>query len=274
MALSRMCFGISRAIFPARRGVSFALLTITIPCAAGVAWRASRVFLAYVNAGARGFRSFSRPAGPSMGGSPDALFVPPKSSSLLTLGRGAGCGPLFFEGHIMTLQQMDWGVILDAAQAGRLPNLLTWCFPERVAGVMGGRGMAYVATPYSREACDGDGLWNFQKSRDCARLAALEVDALRVAGVSGVSPIVMAHAMVEFTGAHQAIGHGGAIGFAPRIDPLDAAMWLRWCMPVLSAASCLVVPDLPGWDRSLGIKAEVMAAIDHGKPVFLYAGAK
>lgn len=174
----------------------------------------------------------------------------------------------------MTLHRMDWGVILDAARAGRLPNVLTRCFPEQVAVMMGGRGMAYVATPYSRESCDGDGLWDFQKSLACARLAALELDALRMAGVSGVSPIVQAHAMVEFTGGYQAVGHGGGVVFVPRIDPLDAAMWQRWCMPILAAASCVVVPDLPGWDRSLGVKFEVMAAIDQGKPVFLYAGAK
>lgn len=100
MAHTRMNFGISRVGFPARRGVGYACLITTITCAAGFAWRASRDFLAYLNAGARGIWSFSRPAGSSTGGSPDALFVPPKTSSLLTLGRGAGCGPLFSKGMI------------------------------------------------------------------------------------------------------------------------------------------------------------------------------
>lgn len=166
---------------------------------------------------------------------------------------------------------MDWGPIVDGAAKGQLQGISVGYFAEKVAWAMGCKGQAYVATPYSRESVDGSGLWSFEASLRCARLAALELDALRVAGMSGVSPIVMAHAMVEFTGQRQSIGHGGSVGFVPRIDPLDDKMWMRWCHPIVAASACVVVPDLPGWDRSAGIKAEVRAAIEAGKPVFLYA---
>ena len=34
----------------------------------------------------------------------------------------------------------------------------------------------------------------------------------------------------------------------------------------------VVVPEIDGWDRSDGIKAEVDFAIDRGLPVFIYGG--
>lgn len=174
----------------------------------------------------------------------------------------------------MSLAKIEWGALINAALSGQAGRVLARAFPEMVAGVMGGQGVAYVATPYSRVAVDRDGLWSFEGSLRCARLASAELNALRIAGVSAISPIVMAHGMIESAGQFQGVGHSGGVQFVPRIDPLDDAMWMRWCMPLISAATCIVVPDLPGWDRSVGIEAEARAAINLGKPVFLYAGAR
>jgi hypothetical protein len=166
---------------------------------------------------------------------------------------------------------MDWQLVLDAAQAGRLANVLVGSNPAAVARVLGGAGFVYVATPYSREAVDDAGLWDYYRSIRLDYVAARAVNDLRVAGVSAISPIVESHMMVAATGRHQALGHTGAVAFVPAINPMDGAAWLRWCLPIVAAASAVVVPDLPGWDKSAGIKAEVRAAIDQRKPVFIYA---
>lgn len=171
------------------------------------------------------------------------------------------------------IERMPWGAVLSMANAGQLPGVLVHSTPERVAHVLGGKGVAYVATPYSREAVDGNGLWSFECSGRAAHLAAIELNQLRLAGVSAISPIVQAHAMIGATGFKQAIGESGAVAFVPRIDPLDAALWMRWCRPLIAASSCMVVPELPGWERSSGIRAEFITAINQGKPVFFYAGA-
>ena len=168
-------------------------------------------------------------------------------------------------------ERMDWGPVLAEARVGRLPNVVVGADAAAVARVLGGVGFAYVATPYSREAVNDLGHWDYLLSGRLARKAARVVNDLRVAGVSAISPIVESHMMVAATGSHQALGHTQAVAFVPSVDPMDAGAWLRWCMPIVGAAAAVVVRDLAGWDRSAGIKAEVRAAIELRKPVFIYA---
>jgi hypothetical protein len=71
-----------------------------------------------------------------------------------------------------------------------------------------------------------------------------------------VSPVVLSMAMV-------AEDLGGSL------DPLDEDFWNRWCLPLLHSAGCIVVPPVPGWDRSRGVWGECCYALRHGLPVWL-----
>jgi Domain of unknown function (DUF1937) len=143
--------------------------------------------------------------------------------------------------------------------------------PATIARGWGGRQPVYLATPYSREVVGADGVWEYARSVEVARGAALASAALMAAGVTAVSPIVLSAAMVHATCRFEA---RRSAHFAGTIDPLDHARWMAWCMPLLRSCGAVVVPDLPGWDRSLGIWAEVREALDRAMPVMVYATAE
>lgn len=172
----------------------------------------------------------------------------------------------------MTITEIAWGPILQAAQRGEMPLLTTGCYPATVARLYGGRQPVYLATPYSLECRDMLGAWSYKRSAQCARVAARAAAALLRAGVTAVSPIVQAVAMVHSTGDFRA-AHPGGVQFEPTIDPLDDVLFARWCQPILNACGAVVVPDLPGWDRSVGVYAEVRYALAHNTPVYVYADA-
>jgi len=144
---------------------------------------------------------------------------------------------------------IDWPTLSRA----RDPRIRWGETPERVA--LMASGLVYLATPYTRMVLR-DGAWHFALSvemqvraeRHAARLAAL--------GVTAVSPIALAAGMCHASHA---------------LDPLDAAFWARWCAPILAAARAVVVPDVPGWHLSDGIRHEVSEALARNLPVHVYA---
>lgn len=155
----------------------------------------------------------------------------------------------------------DWrGFCADHAALVRLD-----CGPVTVARHTCGPAPVYLATPYSREVVDAAGHWNLNLSLHAQFDAARhQVDLMRV-GVTAVSPIVQAAVMGQ--------GSVGAFDTAPKLDPLDGAMWQLWCRPMLDACCAVVVLDINGWQQSTGIWAEVQRAVEAQKPVFFYAGA-
>lgn len=120
--------------------------------------------------------------------------------------------------------------------------------------------LVYLATPYSRLVTDANGNWRGDYSRYVATLTALEARRLADAGVTAISPISLACAMVHA---------GGAQG----LDPLDQAFWTRWCRPLLNRCDVVVVPPLQGWRASDGVWHEVTEALRASKPVFVIAEA-
>lgn len=116
----------------------------------------------------------------------------------------------------------------------------------------------YLATPYSKRVLATDGRWESHLSMVCALEAAEEAADLMRRGITALSPIVQAHLMV------MAVGDG-----PERIDPMDQALWGRWCRPILEACGSVFVPACPGWAESEGVLAEVSAAVLDGKPVFI-----
>ena len=68
--------------------------------------------------------------------------------------------------------------------------------PDTVAA--GARGsLVYLATPYSREVRGRGGRWSFEKSVLMQCYAAQAADALHAVGITAISPIVLAAAMVQ-----------------------------------------------------------------------------
>lgn len=147
-----------------------------------------------------------------------------------------------------------WGAVFDVARDGALPLIRFGATHESVAAAAD--GLVYLATPYSRIALNDLGNWSFHASAEAMERASRAAAKLAKAGVSAVSPIVMAADM-----CHSDV----------TLDPLDAPFWSSWCAPLLAASHAIVVPDIPGWDRSVGIWHEVLEALSRNKPVHVYA---
>lgn len=147
------------------------------------------------------------------------------------------------------------------------PLIRTGCGPVSVAQQIAGGRPVYLATPYTKEVVGIDGRWRYERSLIASARAAMELSRLARVGVSALSPIVMAAEMVHAEHAMAVAGLGDPL------DPLDVDFWEKWCRPHLNVCEAVVVPDLAGWQDSVGIRMEVSHAIQHQKRVFFYAGA-
>lgn len=155
----------------------------------------------------------------------------------------------------------DWGTLASAARRGETPLVHWGSGPTSVA--LHGLQPVYLASPYSKEAVDHRGVWKFQQSARLVQDAGLEIGRLKAMGVTAISPIVLS-GTITHAGRH-------SDGWLRQHDPLDAVTWMQWCQPLLDVCKAIVVPDLAGWSRSTGIKAEVQCFVDWRLPVFLYA---
>lgn len=163
-----------------------------------------------------------------------------------------------------------WGPVIAAAARGDLPLVWVGMSAAGVAQRYGGRQPVYLATPYSREVVDDDGVWSAGLNHHLGSAAARAAMDLMERDITAISPIALASVMLT---ASSAVVHDrGRALWRHRIDPLDAEAWTSWCGPLLSACDAVVVPDIPGWDRSVGILQEVREALLRVKPVYLYAG--
>lgn len=134
--------------------------------------------------------------------------------------------------------------------------------PGLVARRAQGGAPVYVATPYSRSVVDHAGRWSVTSSERAVAVAVFESVRLVEQGLTAISPIAIAGAMIH---ANLAQDWGFRLP-----DPLNGAAWLKWCGPLMCACSAIVVPDLPGADSSAGVFAEVVEAIERNKPIYFY----
>lgn len=145
---------------------------------------------------------------------------------------------------------IDWPT-LTRSQDSRI----RWCAtPELVAREAS--GLVYLASPYSRMVVDAAGKWSEDLSAEMQVRADFHAARLARFGVTAVSPISLAVQMCDISS---------------HLDPLDAAFWTRWCAPILWAARSVVVPDIPGWHLSDGIRHEVAEALSRNLPIYIYA---
>lgn len=155
----------------------------------------------------------------------------------------------------------DWGPIVQAAHRGDLDLVQFGSTPADVA--RHAKRPVYLSTPYSREVVNAHGDWMHGKSTALMLDAGLQIGRLKEAGVTAISPIVLSATVVH------AASHNS--DHMKRHNPLDATAWMQWCNPLMHVCGAIVVPDLPGWWRSEGIKAEVQYFITRMLPVFIYA---
>jgi len=158
------------------------------------------------------------------------------------------------------VRRPNWNLLLDPATGGQHPLIHAGATPEHIGREVA--GIAYLATPYSKVVLDADGLWDQRLSLDASARAARASAALARHGVTALSPIVQTAEMCHCSSL--SARDPGAL------DPLDAAFWTRWCAPLLAAARAVIVPDIPGWDQSDGIWAEVVSALGCNLPVYVY----
>lgn len=128
------------------------------------------------------------------------------------------------------------------------------------AAVRAAGGLAYLASPYTRLSVDEHGQWSVPHSMWAQEAATAWAIRFARAGVTAVSPVVMAGAMV----LQDYVRDEG-----PDLDPLDRAFWAHWCLPLLAVSASVVIPPIPGWGHSLGVWREAVAALGGNRPVFL-----
>lgn len=136
--------------------------------------------------------------------------------------------------------------------------------PDAVARHARG-GLVYLASPVTNrfeDASRATGADDRVTLDILIHECGLDMAALAEAGVTAVSPVVLALSMVA------------ARGESLRRDPwgvLDAERWQAWCWPMLARCSAVYVPARSGWWASTGIAAEVREALGRNVQVFVQA---
>lgn len=110
-------------------------------------------------------------------------------------------------------------------------------------------GFIYVATPYSK----------YHLGHTLAYIHAAKATAkLQQMGFVALSPIAHSHPVAVFG----------------NIDAMDWEHWQKQNEPLMRAAAALVVVQMPGWDESVGVLAEIEHFIAADKPVVFWEWTK
>jgi hypothetical protein len=106
--------------------------------------------------------------------------------------------------------------------------------------------LIYVGTPYTTYPGGTD-----KAFIDACKLAARLVRL----GLKVYSPIAHTHPLAIYGG----------------LDPLDLAVWLPFDAAMIGKADAMLVAMMTGWEISTGVRREVHAFTEAGKPVFYLA---
>jgi len=103
-------------------------------------------------------------------------------------------------------------------------------------------GFWYLATPYSK----------YQHGITAAFSVACSASARLIErGLAVYSPIAHSHPVASIGG----------------LDPLDHSLWMPLNEPMMRAAHGLFVLEMPGWDTSKGVAAEIDNFRKQDKPI-------
>lgn len=135
--------------------------------------------------------------------------------------------------------------------------------------ILRGLEPVYLATPYSRRAMRA-GRFDYPAAHVAALDARRVLRLMTVAGITAISPIVQSQAVIAdlWTDASDAKGERQIGSLA-----LNADWWEAINRPLLNVARGIYVPELPGWDESTGIMAEVVQVLRGTRPVMVGAAA-
>lgn len=104
--------------------------------------------------------------------------------------------------------------------------------------------LVYLATPYTL----------YKKGIDAAFIdAATVAGGLVIRGVRVYSPIVATHPVAVYSG----------------LDPYDVPLYLALYKKIMESSDALLVANLPGWEKSEGVKYERNWFKENGVPSFL-----
>lgn len=173
-----------------------------------------------------------------------------------TVQNGDGGGPVT---GLAALPEADQDALSDYAQTGLFrPHATLDEVSQRCRGEL-----VLVSAPWL-EATGGDADPAFDPYLNvqfCAK-ATLWARALIARGITAVAPVaVQAEAiMADLT--------------ETVLDPRDLEARAIWARPLLRAAGAVVVAPVSGWERSEYVMAEIRAALQLNKPVFILRGAQ
>jgi Domain of unknown function (DUF1937) len=103
--------------------------------------------------------------------------------------------------------------------------------------------LIYIGTPYSK----------YPGGIEVAFIDACRLTAqLLSEGLNVYSPIAHTHPISV---------HGG-------IDPMDLSIWLPFDAAMMGKADAMIVAMMAGWESSTGVRHEIQAFIEVGKPVY------
>lgn len=160
---------------------------------------------------------------------------------------------------MLDITQIDWAQLLQPG-GGFAALVHRGATPESIAGRC--PGPAYLATPYVEGATQG-GRWRFERSIEIEIRAAHVQHQLLRAGCCALSPVVQWAAMSQAA---------LALDRKARIDPLDPQAWALFSGQLRGVCDLVVVPDLPGWQQSSAVWADVVWALSHVTPVHFMGG--
>lgn len=151
---------------------------------------------------------------------------------------------------LQDIPALDWPALRALRHPCLIEGRMAVMALERLRG-----GQVYLATPYTKLA-QFEGAFCEFRSHAAGLVAARWLLRLAVAGVSAVSPIAAAAAMLDedLEGA---------------LRPLDERFWAAWCAPILTASHAVAVPMIPGWSESAGVWHECLWALSANRIVVL-----
>lgn len=149
------------------------------------------------------------------------------------------------------------GAVADAGMSGLLRTGVS--VPDLAVRARGRQ--VYVATPFTLRLRGRTVYGRGVAAHRVAVEAAQALDALAREGVSAVSPVLMAVSMIQSRSLSEAPTAQGGY--------LDHAFWMDWSRRILEASGAVWVPDMDGWQASVGIAREVEWALARNVRVFV-----
>ena len=149
----------------------------------------------------------------------------------------------------LAIEHPEWFKVLPRAQAIRRMH-----------------GLVYVATPYHHRITTRAGRIEWKQANYMARLASAEVIDLALEGLTGASPVALAH-----QGLSARLKRGDDVSKVEEMA-LDQDFWINWRQDILDVSTCVWVPAIWSREKSRGILHAITQTLEAKRPVYWEAG--